>query len=228
VVRDRWAEWLAERRYGGDPERRRRGIEELTQWRDSVLDNARLSEGETLLDVGCGEGLIGFGALARGAGTVIFSDISLDLLDFCREAATALGVLDRCRFVRASADDLAALRSDSVDVVTTRSVLIYVADKESAFNEFARVLRSGGRISLFEPMNRFAKRAADTRGGYDLSPVPDIARKIGEVYDAIQPPDTDPMLNFDERDLVDLAERTGFFPIHLQLEAEIRPSEPRC
>jgi len=47
------------------------------------------------------------------------------------------------------------------------------------------------------------------------------------VYDAIQPPDTDPMLNFDERDLVDLAERTGFFPIHLQLEAEIRPSEPR-
>jgi len=226
VVKDRWAEWLADRRYGGDPEQRSRGMEQLTQWRDRLLDNARLSEGETLLDVGCGEGLIGFGALERGAGAVIFSDISQDLLDFCREAATALGVLDRCRFVRASADDLAALSSVSVDVVSTRSVLIYVADKESAFEEFARVLRSGGRISLFEPINRFAERAADTRGGYDLSPVPNISRKIGEVYDAIQPPDTDPMLNFDERDLVDLAERAGFFPIHLQLEAEIRSSDP--
>lgn len=35
------------------------------------------------------------------------------------------------------------------------------------------------------------------------------------------------MLNFDERDLVDLAERAGFFPINLHLEAEIRPSELR-
>jgi ubiquinone/menaquinone biosynthesis C-methylase UbiE len=226
VAKDCWAEWLAERRYGGDTEQRRRGMEQLTKWRDSVLENARLSEGETLLDVGCGEGLIGFGALALGAGTVIFSDISQDLLDFCHEAATALDLLDRCRFVQASADNLEAIGSGSVDVVTTRSVLIYVAEKQSAFGEFARVLRSGGRISLFEPINRFAKRAADTWDGYDLSPVPDITKKIREVYDAIQPPDTDPMLNFDERDLLDLADRAGFSPIHLHLDAEITPSEP--
>lgn len=53
--RDQWAEWLAERRYGGDPERATRGLEELLHWRDRVLDNARIAEGETLLDVGCGE-----------------------------------------------------------------------------------------------------------------------------------------------------------------------------
>lgn len=34
------------------------------------------------------------------------------------------------------------------------------------------------------------------------------------------------MLDFDERDLVDLAEHAGFFPIRLDLEAEIRASEP--
>ncbi len=226
VVKDLWAEWLADRRYGGDPEQRSRGMEQLTLWRDSVLDNARLSEGETLLDVGCGEGLIGFGALERGAGTVIFSDISQDLLHFCREAATALGVLDRCRFVRASADDLAALSSISVDVVTTRSVLIYVADKESAFDEFARVLRPGGRISLFEPINSFAQGPADTYVGYDVSAIPEISKKIRALYEAIQPPGSDPMLDFDERDLIDLAERAGFFPIRLHLEAEITPSEP--
>src|SRR5436305_4660777 len=123
---DRWAEWLAGGRCGGDPAIRADVLGKLTEIRDHVLDCAELREGETLLDVGCGEGLIGFGALERGAGSVIFSDISTDLLDFCREAATELGVLDRCRFVEAAGDDLAAIEDESVDVVATRSVLIYV------------------------------------------------------------------------------------------------------
>jgi arsenite methyltransferase len=225
--KDRWAEWLADRRYGGDSEAHRKGFDELARWRDAVLDNARLEEGETLLDVGCGEGLIGFEALERGAGTVVFSDISTDLLSVCREAATGLGVLERCRFVEAAADDLAAIDSETVDVVTTRSVLIYVADKASAFREFARVLRPGGRISLFEPINRFAKRDADTWAGYDLSAVREIAAKLRAVYEAVQPRDTGPMVDFDERDLLALAEQAGFFPIHLRLDAEISRCQPR-
>src|ERR671932_473042 len=97
--RDRWAEWLAERRFGGDPEVKERFLSNLAATRDKVLDRARLDDGEHLLDVGCGEGLIAFGALERGAGTVTFSDISADLLDFCRQAATDLGLLERCDFV---------------------------------------------------------------------------------------------------------------------------------
>jgi arsenite methyltransferase len=33
------------------------------------------------------------------------------------------------------------------------------------------------------------------------------------------------MLNFDERDLLAMAERAGFFPIGLELEAEVRSTE---
>jgi SAM-dependent methyltransferase len=201
----------------------------LTARRDKVLDLARLAEGETLLDVGCGEGLIAFGALERGAGSVIFSDISDDLLEFCRQAATELGVIERCRFANASADDLGAIADASVDVVTTRSVLIYVADKRAAFREFARVLRPGGRISLFEPINRFARmtRASQACAGYDLAPLGDIGRKLRGVYESAQPPDSDPMLDFDERDLLRLAEEADFFPIQLYLHAEITPTDPR-
>jgi ubiquinone/menaquinone biosynthesis C-methylase UbiE len=227
-MRDQWAEWLAERRFGGDPEIKRRFSEELAQRAENVLDYSELGEGETLLDVGCGEGLIGFRALERGARTVIFSDISQDLLDFCRETAMRFGVLDRCRFVLASADHLASINAGSVDVVTTRSVLIYVPDKESAFREFARVVQPGGRISLFEPINRFGLQAADTWAGYDLGSIPEIARKLRAVYEQIQPPDTDPMLNFDERDLIEMAERAGFFPVRLHLEVEITRCEPRA
>jgi arsenite methyltransferase len=224
--KDCWAEWLADMRSVGDPRLRRKDLELQATWQERILGNARLAPGEVVLDVGCGEGLIGFGALERGAGAVVFSDISQDLLDFCQQAASELGLLDRCSFVRASAQDLTPVGDASVDVVTTRSVLIYVADKQSAFQEFSRVVRPGGRISLFEPINRFAQTGSETWAGFDLSPIPEIGRKIRAVYDAIQPPDSNPMLNFDERDLVAFAERAGFHPIHLQLEAEIRPSEP--
>jgi SAM-dependent methyltransferase len=155
--------------------------------------------------------------------SVVFSDVSQDLLDFCSEAAESLGVGDRCRFVRASADDLSPVESESVDVVTTRSVLIYVQDKEQAFAEFFRVLRPGGRISLYEPINRFAcPDAADRFGGYDVAPVAEIAAKLRALFDRLQP-ESDPMLDFDERDLVAACEGVGFFPIDLELHAEIRP-----
>ncbi len=227
--RDRWAEWLANRRFGGDPEYAERVLGELGAVRDKVLDNARLAEGETLLDVGCGEGLIAFGALERGAGSVVFTDISDDVLEVCRRLAGELNALERCRFANASADDLSAIPDASVDVVTTRSVLIYVKSKEQAFSEFHRVLRPGGRISLFEPINRFgAYREGEVRFWlYDLRPLPEIAAKLNAVYDAIQPPGEDPMLDFDERDLIALAERAGFFPVELDLRAEVKPSDPQ-
>jgi SAM-dependent methyltransferase len=228
VARDRWAEWLAERRFGGDAQVRTEMLAKLAETRDRVLDRAELREGETLLDVGCGEGLIGFGALERGAGTVIFSDISTDLLDFCRAAATELEVLDRCRFVEASADDLASIESESVDVVATRSVLIYVDEKASAFGEFARVLGPGGRISLWEPINRFGlEERRDSFMGLQVDGLEAITAKLRAVYEAIQPADSDPMLDFDERDLLRLAERAGFFPIRLTLDARIEAMERR-
>jgi arsenite methyltransferase len=201
--------------------------DELAPVRDKVLDRSGVAVGETLLDVGCGEGMIGFGALERGAGHVVFSDISDDLLDFCRAAAEELGLSERCSFVRGGAADLAGVDDVRVDVVTTRSVLIYVPEKAEAFREFFRVLRPGGRFSCFEPINRFGMdERREGFWGYPADGLSDLANRVEQVYAEIQPP-TDPMLDFDERDLIELAEAAGFFPIELELQAEIRAMEPR-
>jgi arsenite methyltransferase len=226
-ARDRWAEWLLNRRFGGDLDAAPDLVFGLTAVRDRVLDGARVEPGETLLDVGAGDGLIAFGALEREAGAVIFSDVSDDLLAHARGLAKELGVLDGASFVRAAAEDLAPIEDESVDVVTTRSVLIYVERKADAFREFHRVLRPGGRVSLFEPINRYGCefRIAESFWGYPLDGLASVRDKLHALYRAIQP-DDDPMLDFDERDLVELAVAAGFFPVELDLEVQVVPLEP--
>lgn len=227
---DRWAAWLLYRRHGGDPQEHRRTLDRLAQVRDRVLDNAGLKDGETLLDVGTGDGLIAFGALARVGdhGRVVFSDVSRDLLNHDRSLVEEMGLADRCSFVEASADDLAPIADESVDVVTTRSVLAYVKGKERAFAEFARVLRPGGRISLYEPINRFFyPEPPHLFFGYNVSPVLDLATKIKVFGDGPQVSADDPMLDFDDRDLLAHAERVGFTERHVELRADATTHQPQ-
>jgi SAM-dependent methyltransferase len=128
--------------------------------------------------------------------------------------------------VQASADDLSMFDNDSIEAVMTRSVLIYVSARERAFEEFYRVLKPGGRLSIFEPISSFTDpEPPDRFAGYDITPVIHLAQKIKDLYDRIQPPGIDPMGNFDERDLLRQAEQAGFREIHLELQANIRPAE---
>jgi arsenite methyltransferase len=226
---DRWYRWLRDVRHGGDPAQLEQLRQELIPVRDEVLDRAALRPDDTLLDVGTGDGLIAFGALDRlgPAGRVIFSDISADLLDHCKAAVSDAGDLGRCTFVLAAADRLDGVPDASVDVVTTRSVLIYVDDKAAAFAEFRRVLRPGGRLSLFEPINCLMRECgACDLYGYDVSGIPDLAAKVSARFAAIQPADRDPMLNFDDRDLVRLAEQAGFRDVRLDLHVRVRRTRP--
>jgi SAM-dependent methyltransferase len=209
------------RRHGGDPSRRNASLNHLHAVRDRVLAHAMVADGDVLLDVGCGDGLLGFGALSRGGQTirVIFSDVSQALLEHCRACASEMGVLDRCEFLRAAAEDLAAIARGSVDVVTTRSVMIYVSDKRRAFREFYRVLKAGGRLSIFEPIARFfgyppaphlfgwqtfydvtrRERSADRcdedargRGGRSRWPGVDVAAHLRVLRPRRQPPSCQP------------------------------------
>ena len=224
-VQDQWAQWLFHRRHGEDPEVLQAMLSTLSQVRDTVLQNARVAQGNTLLDIGCGDGLIAFGALplVGEQGKVIFCDISQNLLDHCHTLAQQMGVLDRCQFLQASADDLHMIESNSVHAVTARSVLIYVQDKMQTFREFYRVLKPRGRLSIFEPIPRFTYPEPPHRlHGYDMTPIMPIAQKLHAVYEhfrSAQAGSTD----FDELDLMKLLESVGFPEIYLALQSAIVP-----
>jgi hypothetical protein len=59
--------------------------------------------------------------------------------------------------VRAGAEDLSVVAEDSVDVVTTRSLLIYVEDKERAFR-IPKLLETPAAVLLGFPSTPLATR----------------------------------------------------------------------
>jgi ubiquinone/menaquinone biosynthesis C-methylase UbiE len=222
---DRWSQWLLERRDAGDAGQRAVTLDRLAKVRDRVLDNAEPLGGATLLDIGAGDGLIGLAALQRVGpdGRVIFSDISRPLLDSSRVAVEAQGALDIARFVLAGAEDLAGILDGSVDVVTSRSVLIYVTDKPTAFAELYRVLAPGGRISLYEPINCLMFPEPEGRfWGYDLRAVCELVAKVDVKFTELEGSEyDDAMMGFDDRDLARMAEDAGFERIHVECHLDI-------
>lgn len=226
---DAWSRWLREQRFPGG-EREERIVRELRGFRDRILDGADLHQGDVVFDVGSGDGFVGFGALERvgPSGTVIFSDVSEPLLADARATAADLGVLDRCEFVTARAEDLAPIDDASVDAVTLRSVLIYLEGVGPAFAAFERVLRDGGRLSLCEPVNSFLEAMEGpsvpfmgfdaARVDPDVEPRPDLAEAV-QGYISEHAPSYYPATSFEAGDLFETAEAAGFGDLHLDLSA---------
>lgn len=207
---------------------------ELESFADRVLDGARLEPGMTLVDVGAGAGLVAFRAIERvgSALRVILTDISEPLLRHARQLATERGVQGQCTFVACGADDLAAVPSESVDVVTTRAVLAYVADKAAALREFRRVLKPGGRISLAEPVFQdeafvacaLKKQVESPQQGNEEPLRPLLYRwKAAQFPDTLEKVSASPITNYSERTLFDLARAGGFERIHMELHMDLAP-----
>jgi SAM-dependent methyltransferase len=184
-------------------------LSELSTFRDRVLDNARLRPGETVVDVGAGTGLLTVGAAERVApdGDVLAVDLSVDALEELRGICSAPNV-----FYLIGSADVLPLVDEGVDAVLTRSVLIYVQDKAEAAREFFRVLRSGGRISIFEPINSNNTRLSEA---VDFG---ELGAQVVEWERACYEDPDDPMLNFDEHDLERFFREAGFVDVVGKLE----------
>ncbi len=196
----RWSEWLAaqEKRLGP----------QLARTRDALLAHAAVTPGQTLLDIGAGRGLVALAAAERVGpnGRVIGCDLDAECLAALIAAARSASIEKRVSTLRADVTAL-PLAEESVDVVTARSVLEFVRDRTMLANEAFRVLRPGGRIACFASVNSYLTphhRLVGLRG------LGELGEQIGELFDSMYANPYEPMLTFDERDLMRILEAAGF------------------
>jgi ubiquinone/menaquinone biosynthesis C-methylase UbiE len=106
---------------------------------------------ETVLDVGCGTGMVARAiARRRGfTGKITGIDLSPALVANARRLSEEEGIADRVDF-RAGDTRSLDLATGTSDAVVAHTLLSHVDDPSAAIGEAARVVRSGGMVAIFD------------------------------------------------------------------------------
>ena len=232
---DIWSQWLLHGRDAGDAHYAQAMRALVDRYIDRVLQGAALKPGDTFADIGAGDGSLAFRAIqsAGGALHAWIVDLSAAMLRHARNRAEQLRIENHCTFLHTPAERLERIEDESLDAVTTRSVLAYVPDKTAALREFHRVLRPGGRISLAEPVFQDEAVAAQAMRTVIESNPPEAVSPLLRLmhrWKASQYPDTDEKIRasaiagYSERDMVRFAQNAGFAEVHLELHIDTFPA----
>ena len=205
---ENWTQWLKKNRFAGQtPEM----IAQTTRWleavRDVLLVYADIKPYETVLDIGCGTGLLAFKALEIQdcKGTVIFSDMFQDCLNDCKQVLDELGITEGFELLKCPVEHI-ALPMSTVHKALMRSVLVHVVNKQPAISEIYRVLKTGGKFVAFEPIIRSNTRYWEILDPKYIEKYEDFKRVENEIMDN----PLDSLCNFDENTLRTNLEIAGF------------------
>ena len=105
--------------------------------------------GKRILDIGCGLGGPAFEMANTFGADVVGIDLEAPLIKRAPEAATQLGLQDRCKFhtVKAGSIDFP---NQSFDIVVSSGAITQVKDKAGIFGECYRLLKPGGYLTCYD------------------------------------------------------------------------------
>ncbi len=119
--------------------------ESLRYYRTYIIDAAAISDGEHVLDIGCGNGQTSRdAATSTPTGTVLGIDISGPMLARARDLARSAG-LANVEFVHGDAQ-VYPFEASAFDLAVSRFGSMFFADRVAAFTNVARALRPGARL----------------------------------------------------------------------------------
>lgn len=142
---------LAERWW--DPNSEFRPLHDINPLRLNYIDERVSLPGKTVIDIGCGGGLLSEGMARRGA-TVTGIDMGDAPLAVAKLHAEQSDV--EVEYRQIAAEDIAAERAGQYDVVTCLEMLEHVPDPSSVIRACATLVKPGGHV-FFSTINRNPK-----------------------------------------------------------------------
>lgn len=118
-------------------------LHDLNPLRLGFVDARAPLAGRTVLDVGCGGGILAE-AMARRGAQVLGIDLAAGTLEVAELHALEQGV--KVDYRRVSAEALAAEKPAAFDVVTCMEMLEHVPDPELVLRALAQLVRPGGHV----------------------------------------------------------------------------------
>lgn len=133
-----------------DPEGPSRPLHELNPARMVFVRERQRLEGSTVLDVGCGGGILSESLALEGA-NVIGLDIATDALAVARLHGLESGL--KVDYQETTVEPWAQNYPASVDAITCMEMLEHVPDPQSVLDACAQALKPGGQ-AFFSTLNR--------------------------------------------------------------------------
>jgi 2-polyprenyl-6-hydroxyphenyl methylase/3-demethylubiquinone-9 3-methyltransferase len=140
-----------------DPESEFRPLHQINPLRLEWIDGLVALSSKTVLDVGCGGGILS-DSMARKGANVTGIDLSTKALRVARLHALEAQTTN-LQFREVSVEALAAEQPASFDVVTCMEMLEHVPDPASVVRACSRLVKPGGWV-FFSTINRNAKAFA--------------------------------------------------------------------
>lgn len=128
-------------------------LHDINPLRLGYIDKAVPLDGKTVLDVGCGGGILSESMAMKGA-QVTGIDLGEKALKVAQLHSLESGAKVNYRLV--SVEELAAEQPESFDVVTCLEMLEHVPDPASVVHACARLVKPGGHV-FFSTINRNPK-----------------------------------------------------------------------
>ena len=130
-------------------------LHDINPFRLDYIDAKADLAGKTVLDVGCGGGILAESMAWRGAAAVTGIDLAEKSLQTA-EAHARMGGVDNVRYRCVSVEDLAAENPHGYDVVTCMEMMEHVPDPASVIRACAKLAKPDGMV-FFSTINRNAK-----------------------------------------------------------------------
>lgn len=208
--------------------------QQLGQIRDKVFALARVERDNLVLDLNGGTGLLTWEALRRAVVGGVWS------LAANQQIATALkqqaGKLDEAerpviltgpitalpQLIAATLAEQGSIPAPdgpdtplAFDAIIGRNVFTHVVDKQAAAQTIKNLVKADGRLALAEIVPQYTQRLHQL---VDITTLPDdFAERFVAAEESIYQRADDPMVNWDEQDLVAVFERAG---LHAEIITE--------